>query len=63
MKKTADEELSSTTITLINPCPRCGGVMRCSILVGLGIVRPQHQFCLSQGCGHFNSLIKEKHAK
>lgn len=61
MRKTAEAELKPITIPLVNSCPKCGGNLKASILIGLGVCRPQKQACVSY-CGFEKNLVKVAHA-
>lgn len=59
MRKNTDVEVSPRIIPLVNACPKCGGALKASVLVGVGVLRPQKQLCVSY-CGFERDLTNGK---
>jgi hypothetical protein len=59
MRKIAAEELAPKNISLLNPCPKCGGELRATMLIGPGTLLPREQVCVL-GCGFRKDISRAK---
>jgi hypothetical protein len=59
MRKIAAGELRPLNIELLTPCPKCGGTLKATMLIGPGILQPKEQVCKLM-CGFRKDISRAK---